>query len=94
MDIYQVTHFCSGGEKNLDVLLGTGKSRQATGILSSTLQFSAQTTSYRTQLALVHKLIKKGRDTLGAPKGKKVILLLLLDNTTIIDKPQIEWIME
>ncbi|ELU16870.1 hypothetical protein CAPTEDRAFT_116653 [Capitella teleta] len=41
--------------------------------LSTMLQFSAQTTSARTQVALTSKLIKKGRDSMGAPKGKKVL---------------------
>ena len=60
------------GDKSLDVLLGTGKVKPSAGIISSMLQCSAQTTSPRIQLALTHKLIKKGRATLGAPKGKKV----------------------
>ncbi len=64
--------FASDAEKNLDLLLGTSKAKQLTGITSSVLQFSAQTSSHRTQLALTQKLIKKGRDTMGAPKGKKV----------------------
>ena len=56
----------------MDLLLGTTKVKHGSGIISSVLQFSAQTTSHRTQLALTQKLIKKGRDTMGAPKGKKV----------------------
>ena len=62
----------SPGDKTLDMLLGGGKIKQQGGIVTSMLQFSAQTTSWRTQLALTHKLIKKGREAMGAPKGKKV----------------------
>lgn len=52
--------------------MGTTKTKQPAGVISSILQLSAQTTADRTMLALSHRLIKKGRDTLGAPKGKKV----------------------
>ena len=67
--------FCLDCDKSLEEILAGGrpkKDQQQQGILSTMLQFSAQTSSARTQLALTHKLIKKGRDTLGAPKGKKV----------------------
>ena len=59
-------------ERGLDLMLGGPRGRQAPGILSSQLQFSAQTSAARTQQAIIHRLIKKSRDTLGAPKGKKV----------------------
>ncbi|XP_023930267.1 dynein heavy chain 6, axonemal [Lingula anatina] len=63
-------------EKNLDLLMGTNKPKQNTGISTSLLQFSAQTTSARTQLSIIHRLIKKGKDTLGGPKGKKVLVFV------------------
>ena len=54
-------------------LLLPGQSRlKQTGVISTTLQFSAQTTADRTKLAITQKLVKKGKDILGAPKGKKV----------------------
>jgi hypothetical protein len=36
------------------------------------IQFSAQTRAARVQQALAQKLVKKGRDVLAAPRGKKV----------------------
>lgn len=58
----------------MDVLLGT-KPKVSTGIISSMIQCSAQTTSARLQAQIKHNLIQKGRNTLGAPKGRKVIAL-------------------
>ena len=52
------------------------KQKPTPGLLSSVVQFSAQTSAARTQLALTHRLIKKGRDTLGAPKGKRVVVFV------------------
>ncbi|KAJ8308273.1 hypothetical protein KUTeg_013147 [Tegillarca granosa] len=63
-------------KKNIDFLLGTAKPKPTIGIISSVIQFSAQTTSSRLQSLIMHKLIKKGRDTLGAPKGKKVLVFV------------------
>jgi len=57
----------------LDVLLGA-KPRTVTGIISSMIQCSAQTTSARLQAQIKHNLIQKSRNTLGAPKGRKVQL--------------------
>ncbi|KAH3851244.1 hypothetical protein DPMN_093724, partial [Dreissena polymorpha] len=59
----------------MDVLLGT-KPRATTGVISSMIQFSAQTTSARLQAQIKHNLIQKGRNTLGAPKGRKVLLFV------------------
>ena len=56
----------------MDAVMGVTKSKAPMSIVSSMLQLSAQTTCERVVLALKSKLIKKGRDTLGAPKGKKV----------------------
>ena len=63
---------------DVDPLLGGSgpKIKPPPGILSTTLQFSAQTTAGRTQQALTHKLIKRSKDSLGAPKGKKVIVFV------------------
>ena len=55
------------------LLAGPTRLRQ-TGVISATLQFSAQTTADRTKLAITQRLVKKGKDVLGAPKGKKVSL--------------------
>ncbi|OWF46435.1 Dynein heavy chain 6, axonemal [Mizuhopecten yessoensis] len=62
--------------KSLDFLLGSTKIKQVTGLISSMIQFSAQTTAARLQAHIVHKLIKKGKETLGAPKGRKVIVFV------------------
>ena len=56
----------------MDAVMGITKTKTPMGVVSTMLQLSAQTTSERMVLALRSKLIKKGRDTLGAPKGKKV----------------------
>ena len=61
----------------MDILLGA-KPKTSTGIMSSMIQFSAQTTSARLQAQIKHNLIQKGRNTLGAPKGRKVRMLLLI----------------
>lgn len=68
----------------VDLLLGSDKSRTTTGILSTTVQMSAQTSSHRLQSQIKLKLIKKGRDALGAPKGRKVDILHLPHPTAII----------
>ena len=56
----------------MDVLLGSSRPRSSTGMISSMIQFSAQTTSARLQAQIKHNLIQKGRNLLGAPKGRKV----------------------
>ena len=58
----------------MDVLLGSSRPKQSTGIINSMIQFSAQTTSARLQAQIKHNLIQKGRNMMGAPKGRKVIL--------------------
>lgn len=62
--------------KNIDVLLGTAKPKSTTGVISSMIQFSAQTTSARLKAHIMHKLIKKGKDTMGAPRGRKVLVFV------------------
>lgn len=61
-------------DRSIDHLLGTDKTRPIVGMLSTIVQMSAQTSSHRLQSQIKLKLIKKGRDTLGAPKGRKVIM--------------------
>ena len=63
--------------------LGLPKQKPSSGVMSCVLQCSAQTTAKRTQLALVQKLIKKGRDTLGAQKGRRVNELNKLYNNGV-----------
>ena len=58
----------------MDVLLGSSRPKQSTGIINSMIQFSAQTTSARLQAQIKHSLIQKGRNVMGAPKGRKVII--------------------
>ena len=69
----QIMKCLPAGNTNLDLVMGTGRSSKM-GVVSSLLQLSAQTSADRMILALKSRLIKKGRDTLGAPKGKKVII--------------------
>ncbi|ESO83512.1 hypothetical protein LOTGIDRAFT_133247 [Lottia gigantea] len=52
------------------------KPKIQSGLLSTTIQFSAQTSSARLQGHIMHKLIKKGKDALGAPKGRKVVVFV------------------
>lgn len=71
-----------GGEieqegKSLELILGASRPKPPTGVIRSTIQFSAQTTSSRLQAQITQRLIKKSRDTLGAPRGRKVCRLLL-----------------
>ncbi|KAK3576323.1 hypothetical protein CHS0354_039732 [Potamilus streckersoni] len=61
---------------NMDMILGTVRPKQSTGIISTMIQFSAQTSAARLQAQIVLKLIKKGKDTLGAPKGRKVVMFV------------------
>ena len=66
-------------DKNLDEILGTSKPKLNMGILSTTIQFSAQTSSARLQAQIMHKLIKKSKDSLGAPKGRKVRIFMFVN---------------
>ncbi|XP_035825271.1 dynein heavy chain 6, axonemal [Aplysia californica] len=61
-------------DKTMDLLLGA-KGRLA-GIVSTMIQCSAQTTSKRLQAQIMLKLIKKSRTSMGAPKGRKVIVFV------------------
>jgi dynein heavy chain len=71
-NISNLTKFGEEDEgKDLDVLMGTSKPKTSTGILYSMIQCSAQTTSARLQDNIMLKLLKKGKDTLGAPRGRR-----------------------
>ena len=67
---------CVVASVQMEAMMGPSKKQLA--ILSAVLQLSAQTTSERMVQALKSKLIKKSRDTLGAPKGKRVSTLRTL----------------
>ena len=66
-------------DKDMDSLFDPHRGKDVSSIICSQVQFSAQTTSYRIQLALKQKLIKRGRHTLAAPRGKKVSAQLSLN---------------
>lgn len=71
-NISNLTKFGEEDEgKDLDVLMGTSKPKTSTGVLYSMIQCSAQTTSARLQDNIMLKLLKKGKDTLGAPRGRR-----------------------
>ncbi|XP_059157269.1 dynein axonemal heavy chain 6-like [Physella acuta] len=61
-------------DKTIDIFLGP-KGKQV-GIISTMIQFSAQTNSKRLQAQIMLKLIKKSRTSMGAPKGRKVIVFV------------------
>ena len=63
----------SGAASSLDLTFITGQVRRPTGgLVSTTLQLSAQTSAARVRAQIEHKLIKRGKDTLVGPRGKKV----------------------
>lgn len=65
-------YFLSGGDP-MDLTFITGQVRRSTGgMVSTTLQLSAQTSASRVQAQIEHKLVKRGRETLAGPRGKKV----------------------
>ncbi|XP_075255484.1 dynein axonemal heavy chain 6-like isoform X3 [Convolutriloba macropyga] len=45
-------------------------------VIASVIQFSAQTHSHKVQSQLLYKLIKRGKDGLTAPKGKRVVAFI------------------
>ena len=76
-----------GGERGVDVLLGGaergrggpgGPGGAGAGLVSTMVQMSAQTSAHRLQAQIKLRLIKKGRDSMGAPKGRRVSCLFLL----------------
>lgn len=56
------------------------------GIISNTIQFSAQTNSQKFLAQLSSKLSKKGHNLLGAPKNKWIVTFLDDLNMPIADK--------
>ncbi|XP_077989551.1 dynein axonemal heavy chain 6-like [Glandiceps talaboti] len=67
------------GEKDnsLDLSLMTGQVRKPTGgMIHTMLQLSAQTSAARVQAQILHKLIKRSKDSVGGPRGKKVIVFI------------------
>ncbi|CAL1542606.1 unnamed protein product [Lymnaea stagnalis] len=61
-------------DKTMDILLGS-KSKHI-GLMSTMIQCSAQTTSKRLQAQIMLKLIKKSRTSMGAPKGRRVVVFV------------------
>ena len=58
---------------SIDLTFITGQVRKPTGgLVSTTLQLSAQTTPARVRTQIEHRLMKRGKDTLVGPRGKKV----------------------
>ena len=55
---------------------GNAKPKHGMGMISSMIQFSAQTTAARLQAHIIHRLIKKGKDVLGAPKGRRCVVFV------------------
>ena len=67
-----------GGSSILESIVETSSGtdiRRKKTIFVSKMQFSAHTSMYMTRKLIESKLIKRGRDTLGAKPGKKVSLL-------------------
>lgn len=76
-NISSLTSFDHPGHNlDMDIMLGTDKSKSAVSILSTMVQMSAQTSSQRLQSQIKLRLIKKGKDSMGAPKGRKVIVFV------------------
>ncbi|XP_022090728.1 dynein heavy chain 6, axonemal-like isoform X2 [Acanthaster planci] len=66
-----------GVADTMDLTFITGQVRRPTsGMVATTLQLSAQTTAARVRAQIEHKLIKKGRDTMVGPRGKKVLVFV------------------
>ncbi|XP_063958044.1 dynein axonemal heavy chain 6-like isoform X2 [Lytechinus pictus] len=65
----------AGGAMDLTFMTGQVK-KQVTGLVSTTLQLSAQTSPARVTTQIQHKLIKKGKETMVGPRGKKVVVFV------------------
>ena len=61
----------SGGMEKMN-LFGNQKSKTSPGVLSSIIQFSAQTTIQRTCTQVIQRLVRKGKDNMVGPRGRKV----------------------
>nr|XP_039247972.1 dynein heavy chain 6, axonemal-like [Styela clava] len=58
-------------------LTGSQQSKAKSGnLVVSTIQFSAQTVPSRPQAQILHKLVKRGRETVGPPRGKRAIAFI------------------
>ncbi|XP_028903273.1 dynein heavy chain 14, axonemal isoform X3 [Ornithorhynchus anatinus] len=55
---------------------GMSSSRKNMGVIVTTVQFGSQTTAAKTQASILKNLIRKSKDTHGAPKNKKVIVFI------------------
>ena len=53
-------------------LFGSQKAKPAPGVLSSVIQFSAQTSIQRTCTQVIQRLVRKGKDNMVGPRGRKV----------------------
>ncbi|XP_069464806.1 dynein axonemal heavy chain 14 [Ambystoma mexicanum] len=59
------------------LMYGSAQSSKRTkGIIVSAVQFGAHTSAPRTQAQILSKLSRKGRDTLGAPRFRKVVVFI------------------
>ncbi|XP_029448950.1 dynein heavy chain 14, axonemal isoform X2 [Rhinatrema bivittatum] len=67
-------------------------------ITASAVQFGAHTTAARSQAKILHKLVRRDRDTLGAPKFQKVVVFIDDLNMPIPEQygaqPPLEWIRQ
>nr|KAI8735296.1 dynein heavy chain 6; axonemal-like [Biomphalaria glabrata] len=61
-------------DATIDIL--SGAKGRPVGVLSTMIQCSAQTTAKRIQAQILLKLIKKSRSSMGAPKGRRVIVFI------------------
>jgi len=53
-------------------LFGSNKVKPSPGVLSSLIQFSAQTSIQRTCSQVIQRLVRKGKDNMVGPRGRKV----------------------
>ena len=56
-----------------------------TGLISTTLQFSGQTVASGMLKQIAMKLVRKGKDVLGAPRGKRLLVFIDDMNTPLPD---------
>ncbi|XP_067943512.1 dynein axonemal heavy chain 6-like [Watersipora subatra] len=57
-------------------LFGSQKAKPSPGVLSSIIQFSAQTSVQRTCSQVIQRLVRKGKDNMVGPRGRKVIVFI------------------
>ncbi|KAH9496161.1 Dynein heavy chain 6, axonemal [Bulinus truncatus] len=74
-NISNLTSFQNDNEDaTIDIL--SGAKGRPVGIISTMIQCSAQTTAKRLQAQILLKLIKKSRSSMGAPKGRRVLVFV------------------